>query len=290
LRSIYEYPEINPYNDKSTGRVIGWWSGGVASAVACKLALDQWGDRVDLVFCDTGWEHPDTFEFMWDFENMFDVEIKSIRSLKYTDPEAVWRRFKGMNFAHGAPCSTHLKKGPRLLYQDTKEDFCQVFGFDYGAKEERRATNLLVNNPDINPVFPLIVNKLDREGLFTTLESWGLKRPKTYDHFLNNNCIGADDSPLGGCVQGGAGYWLKIKELYPKKYDYMANIEHGISIDKGVPVSMCRDQRKATKGNRLFLKPCPAFPDVETILAIRSRRPITTFECNGLCSTDEGEL
>lgn len=289
MRTIYEYPDTNPFNDKKDGRIIGWWSGGVASAIACKLALEKWTDRVELVFCDTGIEHPDTYRFMSDFEKKLGVKINKISSDKFSEPEEVWRKYKGMNFALGAPCSSSLKRLPRIKYQNLQEDFGQVFGFDYGKKEEKRATNMLVNNPDLNPLFPLIVEKLDRVEIFKEIYKLGIKAPEAYKHFLNNNCIGAYDSPKGGCVQAGIGYWQKIQELFPHKFEYMANVEHEISKLKGSPVTICKDQRKNKKGNRLFLKHNPAFPEIEDISVIKGRKPLTPFECNGFCSTTDQE-
>ena len=224
---------------------------------------------------------------MQDFEKVIGSKVLRITSSRFTGPEEVWRQYKGMNFAHGAPCSTTLKKEPRIKFQDLKEDFGQIFGFDYGKKEERRANNMLMNNPDLNPIFPLIVEKFTRERIFEEIKRLGLRAPDPYKHFLNNNCIGADDSPKGGCVQGGVGYWQKIKELYPHKYEYMANMEHEISASKGSPVTVCKDQRKKTNGNKLFLKHNPMFPDIETIDVIKGRRPLTPFECNGFCSSDD---
>jgi len=286
MRTIDIYPEVNPFNDATEGRIIAWWSGGVASAVACKMALEKYGkDRVVLVFCDTGIEHPDTYRFMGDFERVLGVKIIKIKSDRFSEPEDVWRKYRGMNFAHGAPCSMSMKKEPRIKYQELKTDFGQIFGFDYCKKEMRRADNMLNNNPDLNPIFPLIVEQITREDLFRIVADMGIERPSVYDHFLNNNCIGADDSPKGGCIQGGIGYWQKIQELYPHKFEYMANIEHEISSLKGEPVTICKDQRKGRKGNRLFLKPNPAYPEVLDISAIKGRRPITPFECNGFCST-----
>jgi hypothetical protein len=285
MRSIDEYPEVNPFNDVTAGRVIGWWSGGVASAVACLLALERWGEDVVLVFCDTSLEHPDTYRFMADYERVVGVKIQCIKSDRMSEPEEVWYRYKGLNFARGAPCSMVLKKEPRLKFQDLKNDFCQVFGFDYCKKEMKRATNMLVNNPDLNPVFPLIVEQYDRSAIFAKMDELKIRPPKSYRHFLNNNCIGADDSPKGGCIQGGIGYWQKIKQLYPKKYDYMANVEHELSSLKGEPVTICKDQRNGKNGNRLFLKPSSDFPDVESIDVIKGRIPMTPFECNGFCST-----
>jgi hypothetical protein len=285
IRQVETYPDINPFNDKLNGRVIGWWSGGVASAVACKLAMDRYED-VELVFCDTAIEHPDTYRFMSDYEKVMGVKVKIIKSTRFNEPEEVWYKYKGLNFAHGAPCSMVMKKEPRLKYQDIRNDFAQVFGFDYCKKEIKRATNMLANNPDLNPIFPLIVERFDRDLIFKEIKRLGIKPPVTYNHFLNNNCIGADDSPIGGCIQGGIGYWQKIKEIYPKKFDYMANIEHEISKLKGEPVTICKNQRKDAKSKRLFLKKTNLFPDVDCIDIIKGRKPIGYFECNGFCSTD----
>lgn len=285
-RKLNEYPNVNPFNDKKKGRIIGWWSGGVASAVACYLAFEHYGE-VDLVFCDTGIEHPDTHRFMHDYENKFGVKIKKIKNEKFNEPEDVWMKYNGLNFAHGSPCSTMLKKEPRLKYQDIKNDFGQIFGFDFDKKEMKRADNMLINNPDLNPIFPLIIEKYDREKIFNTVKSWGIKKPVIYNNFLNNNCIGSDDSPKGGCVQGGIGYWQKMKKIYPKKFDYMAKIEHELSIKNGKPITICKDQRKGKIGNRLFLKHCEHFPQIEDIFQINGKLPVTIFECNGFCSTQQ---
>lgn len=285
-REIDKYPETNPFNDKKDGRIIGWWSGGVASAIACKIVLEKWGkERVSLVFCDTSIEHPETYRFKADFERVLGVKIKTIHSVRFNNPEEVWRKYKGMNFAHGAPCSMVMKKEPRIKYQDTKQDFAQVFGFDYNKKEMNRATNMLINNPDLNPIFPLIVEKLDRNAIFEEVNKMNIKIPSVYEHFLNNNCLGTEDGCVGGCIQGGVGYWQKIKKLYPKKFNYMAEIEHQISKDKGEPVTILKDQRKATHGNRIFLKKYHLFPNIESISVLKGREPVTPFECNGFCST-----
>ena len=99
MRSILTYPETNPFNDVAKGRVIGWWSGGVASAVACHLALEKWGDDVKLVFCDTSIEHPDTYRFMNDYKKRVGVDIEIIKSDRFKNPEDVWNQVKGLNLS-----------------------------------------------------------------------------------------------------------------------------------------------------------------------------------------------
>ena len=295
---------VNWYNNTTEeNRVIAWWSGGVASAIACKIALETY-PNVELVFCDTGIEHPDTYRFMADFERVLNVKIHKVKSDKFSEPEEVWEKYRGMNFAHGAPCSSELKAFVRVeKVQDLENDYCQIFGFDFCKKEINRSTNMVKSHPELNPKFPLIEHEITRERLFVEISKLGIEPPEAYKYFLNNNCIGDPDSEKGGCVQGGIGYWMKIKEVFPKKYKYMGEMEHHITevqkqyqIEKGKydedtfkPVTLCRDQRKATHGNRLFLIANPLYPEVETVDVINSRIPMSPFECNGFCSIDSQE-
>lgn len=277
----------NPFNDvPQTNRVIGWWSGGIASSIACLLALEEFED-VYLAFCDTHLEHPDTMRFMKDFEKLAKTKIHIHTSSKFHEPEDVWRSVNGLNFATGAPCSTRLKKDVRLEIQSTKTDYGQIFGFDFCKKEIRRSTNLTANYPEINAIYPLIECRLNRDDLFKIAKTIGLEPPSTYKHFANNNCMGADDSPKGGCVQGGIGYWKQIKAIYPHKYEYMANMEHELSKAKGEPVTIAKDQRVGKFGKRLFLKHNPDFPEIETIDVIEGKLPIIVNECNGICGLND---
>ena len=48
-------------------KIIGWWSGGNTSAVACKIGIDLYGkENVRIVFIDTHNEDVDTYRFMKD--------------------------------------------------------------------------------------------------------------------------------------------------------------------------------------------------------------------------------
>ncbi len=280
-------PDRNWYNDRDeSGRTIAWFSGGIASMVTCHLALERYYN-IEIAFCDTGIEHPDTYRFMDDFERITGVEVKRYKSTKFSEPEDAWRRYLGLGFAGGAPCSMVLKKDVRMTQIEKLDtDYSQLFGFDFRKKEINRATNMVKNHAELNPKFPLIEKQLNRDDLFLYAKRIGISPPLTYRNFENNNCIGADDSPKGGCVQGGIGYWQKIKEVYPHKYDYMANIEHELSMTKGKPVAINKDQRKGQK-KLLFLKHCPAFPDIQTIDVIKGRMPIAPMECNGFCPTED---
>lgn len=279
---------INWYNKvEPHGRTIGWFSGGAASAIACFLALEKY-QNVVLFFTDTHLESDDTYRFMNDFQSVLGVHINIVSSTRFYEPEDVWFHYKGLNFATGAPCSTMLKREVRVKQvEDLESDYCQIFGFDFRHKEIKRAENIVKNHAETNPKFPLIEEEMDRDLIFKKLKFLGITPPKAYIHFNNNNCLGKDDSPKGGCIQGGVGYWKKIKEIYPHKYEYMAQIEHNLSKLKGQPVAICKDQRKGKNGALLFLKHNPDFPDIATIDDIKGRRPVGYFECNGFCGTKE---
>lgn len=290
----------NRFNDAlPSARVVGSFSGGIASAIACYIALQEF-ENVHLAFMDTTIEHPDTYRFIKDFEKLTGEEVHIYSSTKFTDPESVWRKYLGLNFATGAPCSTSLKRDVAEQQIDKKHtDYTTVIGFDFCKKEIKRATSMRRNYPEKNAIFPLIEQEIAREALFDIANGLGLKVPSIYTTFLNNNCIGAYSSPKGGCVQGGIGYWQKIKKLFPHKYEYMANLEHELTELKKekyirenaydrffMPVTICKDQRKGREGNRLFLKHYDKMPYIETIDVIRGIQPITVFECNGTCSTE----
>ena len=78
--------------------IIAWFSCGVTSAVACKIALSLYND-VQLYYIETGFGHPDNVRFISDCERWYGQPIHTIRSDKFFndfDPKEINRaiRFK----------------------------------------------------------------------------------------------------------------------------------------------------------------------------------------------------
>ena len=89
------------------GDVICWWSGGVTSAVACKIAIDIYGiERCKLIMIDTNNEDDDTYRFKADCEKWYGKEIETITYIgeKYISIQDVWRKHLSLNVATGAIC------------------------------------------------------------------------------------------------------------------------------------------------------------------------------------------
>lgn len=270
--------------------IISWWSGGITSAVTCKICIDLYGiDRVLIVFIDTKNEDPDTYRFMKDCEKWYGIKIETITGVgegyKYNSIQDVWRRFNSLNVAHGAVCSSEIKREVRERWQKDKVYTHQAFGFD--INESKRARSLLINHKKTKPIFPLLMHALAKTDCIKIIQEAGLEPPITYSlGFLNNNCFQT------GCTQGGIGYWQKMAREWPEKYNAMAAMEHELTDAKGSPVTMLRD-----KGNRaketgvfnVFLKPHPDYPGIKDLSKMKGREPKPLFECNGFCGTNDLE-
>lgn len=268
--------------------VICWWSGGVTSAVACKLAIDLFGvDNCRVIMIDTGNEDDDTYRFQGDCAKWFGLTggIETISSVgegsKYSSIEDVWYDFESLNVATGAICSATLKREVRVDFQRRNKFSYQVFGFD--IDESRRAKNIKKSYPASMPIFPLMLAGYTKKDCIKIIQDAGIEIPRMYHlGFHNNNCFKT------GCVQGGIGYWQKIMIEFPEKFEKMASVEHELTDLKGKPVTCLRDQSNAAKKSgvfNVFLKPHPDYPNHKDITMMKGRPVEPLVECNGFCGT-----
>ena len=268
-------------------KIIAWWSGGITSAVTCKLCIDIFGlENVRFIFIDTNNEDEDTYRFMHDCEKWYGAKIETIKSTEFNSVQEVWRKHNSLNVATGAICSTTLKRKVREQWEKTNEYDYQAFGFD--LDEAKRAKGMVLNHAKAKPIFPLLLYGYSKKDCIKIVENAGLKVPRVYEYgYLNNNCFKT------GCVQGGIGYWQKIKREYPEKFEAMAQMEHELTNVKGEPVTMLKDQSNNAKesGNVLvFLKKHPDYPNLKSIEDMRECKVEPLFECNGFCGINDLEV
>jgi len=264
--------------------VISWWSGGVTSAITCKICIDLFGiDNVHFIFIDTFNEDDDTYRFKKDCENWWGKKIETITAIgeKWNSIQDVWRRYKSLNVATGAICSTELKRYVREKWQKENTYNYQAFGFD--ITEGNRAKSIKMNHPKTKPIFPLLLYGYTKQECMDMLIGVGIDPPRMYKlGFLNNNCARTL------CVQGGIGYWQKARDMggeWLDKFNAMAEMEHELTNIKGEPVTMLKDQSKC--GGLVFLKPHKDYPNIKDISMMEGREPKPLFECNGFCSTND---
>lgn len=196
-------------------RVLVWFSCGAASAVAAKMAVDKYGDRCEVLYCDTlAYEHPDSTRFMADVAAWIGKEIKLIKSAKYKDIYDVFNKTGWLVGPYGARCTLELKKNVRKVYQ--RPDDLQIFGLT--SDEKARIERFEDDNSDIFVEWILADNQISKKDCYRIIQQAGIELPMMYKlGYNNNNCI--------GCVKGQAGYWNKIRVDFPDIFEKMAKQE-----------------------------------------------------------------
>lgn len=249
----------------TTPRVLAWFSCGDASAFSSKLAVEKYGDRCEVLYCDTfAYEHPDNRRFFSDVQRWIGREIKVLRSEEYADIYDVFRKTRWLVGIGGARCTTELKKVVRKSYQ--RPDDIHVFGFT--AEEGKRVERFRKENFELFSEFPLHEQGITKAECHRTIRSAGIELPAMYRlGYKNNNCI--------GCVKGGSGYWNKIRVDFPEAFDRMAKLERELdaAICKKEGVTAGKRWRR-----RVFLDELP------TDAGRYSAEP--DIECGVLCSTE----
>lgn len=202
--------------------MIGWFSCGITSAVACKLAIDKYGsDKVNLFYIEIDTAHPDNERFIDACERWYGMKIERVSNGKYMNQFDVIESRNYINGPSGAPCTAELKKKVRWKIESDLNYPPQIFGFEYDKKEINRAIRFSQQYPMSKPIFPLIEMRLTKEMCAGILLENGVSLPKMYElGFHNNNCI--------GCVKGGKAYWNKIRDHFPDIFERMLNLEREI--------------------------------------------------------------
>jgi len=270
---------------KNLTKVVCWWSGGITSAVACKIATELFGlENCRFIMIDTKNEDDDTYRFKNDCEGWYGKEIEVITAVgkTYENIQDIWIKHRSLNLAVGASCSLRLKRLVREDWEKNNSFDLQVFGFD--IDEPKRAKSIKANYEG-RFIFPLLRCGYSKRDCLSIVQKAGIEIPRTYKlGYLNNNCFKT------GCVQGGIGYWQKMKREFPEKFDAMAEMEHRLTALKGKPVTMLKDQSNKAKqaGNTLvFLKKHRNYPHLKELSEMTACKVEPLFECNGFCGTND---
>jgi len=182
------------------------------------MAVQEFGERCAVVYCDTGGEHASNAKFLLDVEDWLGVPIKVLRNTEgYTDHFDVYRKTKYLVGVRGARCTIELKK--KLRYEFQLPDDIHVFG--YTSEEAHRAAFFDQNNPELYTDWILIRNNVSKDDCLGVLWQERIQIPRLYELGYNhNNCI--------GCVKGGKGYWNQVRKDFPAVFTEMAEIEREI--------------------------------------------------------------
>lgn len=207
-----------PVDLRVSPRAIVWFSCGAASAIALKMAKNEYSNLV-AVYCDTGGEHSDNMRFLRDVEKWAGVKIAILKNDKYKDHFDVYEKTKFLISPMGARCTTELKRKLREDYQRSTD--IHIFG--YTLEERMRAAKFEIRNRGLKTDWILIRNEVSKQNCLGILQEAGIEIPTMYKlGYKHNNCI--------GCVKGGKGYWNRIRIDFPEQFERMAKIERDLGI------------------------------------------------------------
>jgi hypothetical protein len=236
-----------------------WFSNGVASAVATKLAIEKYGDLCEIRILNNPVieEDSDNLRFQADCEMWFGHKIERVTNRKYPKCSAVEIWDEGfMSSAYGARCTTELKRKARQQWENENRHDWLVMGFT--VEEKNRHERFVLTERD--NLLPVLINagltKWDcTEIVFTA----GIELPAIYNRgYPNANCI--------GCVKASSPtYWNLVREQDPDVFALRAE------QSRRVGARLVRH-----KGARIFLDELP--PDAKG-------RPLKSmnFECGIFC-------
>jgi len=208
---------------------VSWFSAGVSSAVATRLAIDEIDDVFYIHIDD---QHSDTLRFVSECEAWFGQEVVILQSKHKTVADAV-RNAGGrgwINGVGGAACTRTLKRKIRQDWEQRNADLYPLrYAWGMDSTEQNRADRICETMIEFQHFFPLIERGIGKEEAHEILQASGIRRPALYElGYHNNNCV--------GCVKGGMGYWNKIRIDFPDVFEARAKLERevGASCIKGV--------------------------------------------------------
>ena len=106
-------------------KILVSFSGGKDSQACLIEAAKQYGvDKIEAVFCDTGWEHPDTYKHINDICSQMGVKLTTLKS-KY-DFVSLAKYKKRFPSTKARFCTSELKMKPMIDYILTLEESCII--------------------------------------------------------------------------------------------------------------------------------------------------------------------
>lgn len=201
----------------NSGRVVCQFSCGAASAVATKLALERYGDRVSIINAFVADEDSDNRRFLSDCETWFGRPVVVLRDTKYGASAAeVWRRKRFIVNRSGAPCSKTLKRNVLTAYHRPGDMI--VLGYTADPRDEARLDRYIDSHAEDMVWAPLIEARLTKRACFEMVARAGIELPRMYRlGYHNANCP--------KCPKGGEGYWNKIRRDFPENFEEMAQLQ-----------------------------------------------------------------
>lgn len=202
-----------PSSNGGESTIAVWFSCGAASAVAARMTFLRYGatHHIRVLNNEVVEEGEDNRRFLRDVEAWLNCKIEQVSHPLYPERSAVdvWERRGGMSFPHGAPCTVHLKKEARQIWERDNPVDWHVLGFTADEKV-RHDRFVLTERENVLPV--LIDEGLTKNDCFDILTSAGIRLPEAY-------FLGYPNANCRGCVKATSpSYWNHVRKVDPEVF------------------------------------------------------------------------
>lgn len=215
-------------SDTETRHVLSFSGGKDSTALGVYLLQDypQLADRLEIVFCDTGAELPETYAYIERFEAIFGVEVKRLNALdllgvadkgERTPFDVFLNEYYGgfLPNAQARWCTRMLKIKPFEAYvgPETAYSYIGIRDDENRAGYQQRGTKpvAISERPNIIPVYPFKDDGLTLDDVKDLLNDSGLGLPPYYAWRSRSGCY--------FCFYQQVGEWQGLKENHPELFE-----------------------------------------------------------------------
>jgi 3'-phosphoadenosine 5'-phosphosulfate sulfotransferase (PAPS reductase)/FAD synthetase len=230
MASIQEAIE-SVVSEPSVRHIVSISGGKDSAALAVYMSQNYSQIPVEYVFCDTGCELPETYEFLERLEALIGTEVKrvsaldslNIRKKASRNPFDIWLKEVYGGFLPNQRsrwCTRVLKIKP---FEDYVGDSYVYSYIGIRADEDRegyvsqRKPPVLSQRPNIVPVYPFRDDGLGLEEIKQILEDTGLGLPDYYEWRSRSGCY--------FCFYQQIGEWQGLKEMHPQFFNKAKSYE-----------------------------------------------------------------
>ena len=219
-----------------------WVSCGLASAVAAKLTFERYGltHTIRLVNNPVIEEGEDNRRFLADVGRWLSAPIESVTHPNYPlcSAEDVWDRRKAMVFPNGAPCTVHLKKEARQIWEKSNLIDWHVLGF---TVEERVRYDRFILTERSNVLPVLIDAGVTKQDCLDMIVAAGIEPPAAY-------ALGYPNANCRGCV----------KMTSPTGWNLVRRVDPDVFASRAEQSRRLGAKLVRYKGQRIYLDELPA--------------------------------
>ena len=217
---LYEQPE-------GTRFVLGLSGGKDSSALAVFMSQEHPDLDIEYFFSDTGKELPEVYEYLQKLEVVLGKNIVHLNADRDFD---YWLKIR---YGHFLPspqtrwCTRQLKIKPfEEWIQPTLEEGNKVVTLVAIRADETYREGYISTNDLIVPCLPFIDKGIDKEGVFSILEDYGLGLPEYYKWRSRSGCT--------FCFYQQKIEWVHLMEKHPEAFAEAIEYEKD-AIENGSP-------------------------------------------------------